>query len=272
MCRLVAYLGPPRPLAEIIIEPSHSLLEQSQHATEAKITVQGDGFGVAWYDQTRGPGLYRDVMPAWSDGNLPSLCRMIRSDLFLAHVRASTSGEVSRVNCHPFQFGAWTFMHNGQIPDIAEVRRDLESTLPDPLYAARRGTTDSELVFLLLLAHGLQDDPEMAVDRTLAQLRTTCQWGKGAAAARLTCVLSDGYRLFALRASSDGQAPTLYQQKRADGALILASEPLDDDPSHWTPLPEGSFAAFRPQEEAAVQTSRGTLLSAATPTITALEA
>ena len=85
MCRLAAYIGPSIPLARVIIDPAHSLLEQSQCATEAKITVQGDGFGFAWYDGDRGPGLYRDVLPAWSDGNLPNLCQMTRSNLFVAH-------------------------------------------------------------------------------------------------------------------------------------------------------------------------------------------
>lgn len=45
MCRLFAYLGPDIPLGQIVVEPSHSLLEQSQSATEAKLAVNGDGFG-----------------------------------------------------------------------------------------------------------------------------------------------------------------------------------------------------------------------------------
>lgn len=236
MCRLLAYKGPAIPLEDIIITPAHSLLEQSHHANEAKLAFQGDGFGIAWYDAGRGPGLYRDVLPAWSDGNLPSLCRMIRSDLFLAHVRASTSGETSRLNCHPFHHGSWTFMHNGQIPDIARVRRGLETRLPDELYAARRGTTDSELVFLLMLASGLETDPARAIVETLALLRATCRWGTGDDACRLTCVLSDGARLYAFRASSDSHAPSLYCRRQPDGALLLASEPLCGNAANWSRL------------------------------------
>ncbi len=131
MCRIAAYAGPSIPLENIIIRPKHSLLEQSQHATEAKLAVNGDGFGIAWYDDGPEPGLYRDVLPAWSDGNLTSLCRMVRSRLFLAHVRASTVGETSRQNCHPFTFGKWSFCHNGQVPHFPAIRRRLEAALPD---------------------------------------------------------------------------------------------------------------------------------------------
>ena len=135
----------------------------------AKLAVNGDGFGIAWYGLDEFPGLYRDVLPAWSDGNLISICRMIRSRLFLAHVRASTVGETSRTNCHPFTLGNWSFMHNGQIADIARIRRPLEASLPDRFYDARRGTTDSELIFLLALANGLEEHPHRAMEQTVVQ-------------------------------------------------------------------------------------------------------
>ena len=241
MCRLAAYLGPAIALGQIIVEPRHSLLEQSQHAAEAKLAVNGDGFGFAWYDRQREPGLYRDVLPAWSDGNLPSLCRMIRSRLFLAHVRASTTGETSRVNCHPFAHGHWTFMHNGQVPDIERIRRTLEGLLPDELYAQRRGTTDSELIFLLLLTHGLNDDPAAAVDAVLALLRQHSCYGQGRQAVKLTCVLSDGAAIYAFRHASDGQCPTLYMRPNAESGWTLASEPLDGVAENWQPLAPDLF-------------------------------
>jgi predicted glutamine amidotransferase len=234
MCRLAAYLGPAIALEEIIVAPDHSLLEQSQHASEAKLAVNGDGFGFAWYDEAAEPGLYRDVLPAWSDGNLPSLCRMIRSRLFLAHVRASTAGETSRVNCHPFAHKNWSFMHNGQVPDIHRIRRPLEAMLPDDLYALRRGTTDSELIFLLLLTFGLSDDPVSAVDKVLQTLVDQSCYGAGKDAVRLTCVFSDGQAVYAFRHASDDRHPTLYLQAGEGGGWTLASEPLDGDPVSWT--------------------------------------
>ena len=247
MCRLVAYLGQPVPISEVVIDPEHSLLEQSQHASEAKIAVQGDGFGFAWYDGSSGPGLYREVLPAWSDGNLLSLCRMIRSNLFLAHVRASTTGETSRMNCHPFAYDKHTFMHNGQVPNIDGIRRPLEALLPDDLYLARRGTTDSELIFLLLLANGLKDHPVEAVSRVIEILREQyANAGKVENAIRLTCVISDGVSLHCFRYSGDNKAPTLYAaQSKADG-WIVASEPLDATTNDWSPVEPSVFVTLSP--------------------------
>ena len=234
MCRIAAYTGPAIPLENIIVRPAHSLLEQSQHASEAKLAVNGDGFGIAWYGDSDTPGLYRDVLPAWSDGNLTSLCRMIKSHHFIAHIRASTMGETSRSNCHPFSHDNWSFCHNGQVPHYPVIRRKLEEALPDHLYGARRGTTDSEMIFLTMLANGLASDPQAALDATRAAIGPATDAGP----IRMTCVFSDGVRLYAYRFASDGQCPTLYLSGHLDnGGVALASEPLDGDTSNWTEVP-----------------------------------
>ena len=243
MCRLAAYSGPEIPLENIIVAPRHSLLEQSQGATEAKLAVNGDGFGIAWYGRGAQPGQYRDVLPAWSDGNLTSICRMVCSSVFLAHVRASTVGETSRVNCHPFTQGTWSFMHNGQVPEIDRIRRQLEATLPDNLYSARRGTTDSELLFLLLLANGLETAPKKACETVIAIIRAA--QGRVERPNRITCVFSDGHALYAFRHSCDRRSPTLYVSGKLDNqGRAIASEPLDRDRKNWSALPEDHFATL----------------------------
>lgn len=242
MCRLTAYSGPSIPLENIITRPVHSLLSQSQHATEAKLAVNGDGFGFAWYQEHQdNPGLYRDVLPAWSDGNLTSLCRMIRAPLFLAHVRASTSGETSRTNCHPFTFKRWSFCHNGQIPAYPGNRRVWEAQLPDQMYNARRGTTDSELLFLSLLAQGLEDNPQVAIAEMLNRLKAE----PGAGPNRITCVFTDGESLYAFRHASDDHAPSLYLSKQLDnGGTAFASEPLCGNHANWTEVPSDTLMIF----------------------------
>jgi predicted glutamine amidotransferase len=170
MCRLTAYLGPEIPLENIIVKPQHSLLIQSKNAEETKLAVNGDGFGVAWYTAKKKLGLFKDILPAWSDDNLPSLCQAIESSLFLAHVRASTTGTISRENCHPFTHANWAFMHNGAIGDFPVNRRQMESTLCDKYYCARTGNTDSELLFLMLLNNDLQEDPKSAIEKTINQI------------------------------------------------------------------------------------------------------
>lgn len=234
MCRIAAYTGPAIPLENIVVRPAHSLLTQSQHASEAKLAVNGDGFGIAWYGSDGALGLYRDVLPAWADENLTNLCRMVRSHHFIAHIRASTVGETSRSNCHPFRYENWAFCHNGQIPHFPRIRRRMEAALPDHLYAMRKGSTDSELIFLTLLANGLQDDPAAALRRTLDAIGPAASEGR----IKLTCVFSDGVTLYAFRNASSGVAPTLYVSGVLDnGGRAVASEPLCGTAAHWTALP-----------------------------------
>ena len=243
MCRIAAWSGPDIALEDIVIRPAHSLLVQSQHATEAKLAVNGDGFGIAWYGHGAEPGLYRDVLPAWADGNLVSLCRMVHSRRFIAHIRASTMGETSRANCHPFTHGRWSFCHNGQVPHFPRIRRTLESALPDALYHHRRGTTDSEAVFLTLLANGLDSDPARAWRATFDAIGTAGDEGP----IRVTCVFSDGDTLWALRWASDGKAPTLYlSDSFPGGGRAIASEPLCGDAARWQALPCGTLCALGP--------------------------
>jgi predicted glutamine amidotransferase len=244
MCRWAAYLGEPVFLEDIVTAPCHSLIAQSHHAQQAKTATNGDGFGIAWYGDRPEPGRYRDVLPAWSDCNLKSLCRQIRSHLFLAHVRASTGGATSRDNCHPFVSGRWSFMHNGQIGHFEAIRRRLEQSLPDALYDELTGTTDSELIFLLMLDEGLATDPQGAAQRAVARLLEAGRRAGVETPLKLTAAFSDGEQLYAVRFASAGSTPTLYAGTVKGGAgQCLVSEPLDGEEPNWMAVPEGSFVS-----------------------------
>ncbi|GJL81473.1 MAG: class II glutamine amidotransferase [marine bacterium B5-7] len=237
MCRIATYIGPTIPLQNIITGPKHSLLSQSRDAVESKVNLNGDGFGIAWYGQLNEPGLYREILPAWSDENLKNLCRMMQSHLFIAHVRASTIGETMRVNCHPFTLGKWSFAHNGQIGGFPLMQREMESLLPDDLYLARRGTTDSEILFLMLIHEGLEQCPISACRRVIDVLESKRSERSISSPLRLTFVFSNGNKLFGVRYASDQFSPTLYRSKCLDnGGISLASEPLDGDAENWIML------------------------------------
>ena len=208
MCRWAAYRGEPLYLEELVSSPAHSLIEQSHCATRAKTATNGDGFGIAWYGDHPEPGRYRDILPAWSDCNLKSIARQIRSPLFLAHVRAATGGGTRRDNCHPFVHGRWSFMHNGQIGDFEHLRRPMEAMLDNDLYTARTGSTDSELLFLLALQFGLEQDPLGAIAETLAFVERLAEHLERKVLVRFTAALSDGHDLYAVRYASDWPAPT----------------------------------------------------------------
>ncbi|MBA3447871.1 MAG: class II glutamine amidotransferase [Pseudaminobacter sp.] len=245
MCRWAAYLGPDVFLEDIVTAPCHSLVAQSHHALEARCATNGDGFGVAWYGQHPEPGLYRDILPAWSDPNLKSLCRQIRSGLFLAHVRASTGGATSRANCHPFVSGRWSFMHNGQIAEFDRIRRPLQSSLGDGLYGELQGTTDSELFFLLMLEEGLEADPFRAAGRATAKVIEAARQAGIEPSLRLTAAFADGETLYAMRYATDAHAPTLYAGSlQAFGGRCLVSEPFDPEGPSWQPIPPASFVTM----------------------------
>ena len=99
MCRWLAYSGSPITLESVLLEPKHSLIDQSLHARMGVETTNGDGLGVGWYGDSKDPGIYRSINPAWNDQNLRELAAHVKSPLFLAHVRASTGTAIQQTNC-----------------------------------------------------------------------------------------------------------------------------------------------------------------------------
>ncbi len=245
MCRFLAYAGPPIFLETLLIQPAGSLVAQSIAAREARTAVNGDGCGLGWYGEREEPGLYRGILPAWSDANLNSLCQQIRSSLFLAHVRAATSGEVSTANCHPFAYGRHLFMHNGQIPSYEALRRRVDALIPDDLYRHRKGTSDSEALFLAALGRGLGRDPARAFAAVIAEVSLLMAAGGVAREPlRFASVHSDGTVLHAFRWASDGTAPSLYWREEGEG-IVVASEPCGEA-AGWHQVPQASQLIVEP--------------------------
>jgi glutamine amidotransferase len=244
MCRWAAYTGTPIFLEEIVSLPGHSLIHQSHCATECKSAINADGFGLAWYGERDEPGLFRDILPAWSDPNLRSLTAQVKSGMFLAHIRASTGTATSRNNCHPFAVGKWCFMHNGQIGGYDRFRRNAEMLIPDDLYPNRKGATDSEALFLIALAEGLDQDPRGALERATARLEALSRQKGSTPHVRMTVAFSDGARLYAVRYATDDLAPSLYHRwSDARSGRAVVSEPLEAGEC-WDAVPPGSFCTF----------------------------
>ncbi|MFZ1815256.1 MAG: class II glutamine amidotransferase [Rhizobiaceae bacterium] len=254
MCRWVAYRGEPVFISDLVTAPSNSLIVQSHAAQECKTRINGDGFGLAWYGEREEPGLYRDVLPAWSDCNLKSLTSQIRSPLFMAHIRASTGSATSRQNCHPFACGKWSFMHNGQIGNFERVRRCLETQLDDAFYAQRAGSTDSEFLFLLMMQLAGEQRGEQVGEPDVAQAMgkavdiviSACRQTGIDPLVRLTAALSDGRSVYGFRYSSDAICPTLYLGQTGDNGVCLVSEPLDGESARWQSIPPGSIVEITP--------------------------
>lgn len=153
MCRLVAYLGRPTLLENVLVIPKNSIVMQSLHARETNLRTNGDGFGVGWYapQVSSDPALFTSISPAWNDRNLLNLTAKIKSPCFFAHVRSASSGGVTNYNCHPFVYGDWMLMHNGEISNFVGLKRHIRHLLEDDIYNWIKGDTDSEHLFALFL-------------------------------------------------------------------------------------------------------------------------
>jgi predicted glutamine amidotransferase len=260
MCRWLAYLGPAISLDTLVMKPEHSLVAQSLNAQRNITAVNGDGFGVGWYGDSQGPGVFRDTPPAWHDENLRHLAAHIRSPLFFAHVRATSGPEVQRSNCHPFKYENWLFQHNGSIGGFDRVRRVLDQAIAPQLYPNLRGSTDTERMFYLALSFGLRDDPPMALRRMVDFVEEAREAAGVEDPSRITLAASDGERIFALRYSTLQESHTLYHSRNihalrevggicedlSEDAVIVLSEPLDDVSEHWEEVPESSLLIVGP--------------------------
>ena len=249
MCRWIAYRGETTALEHYVTEPEHSLVSQSIHALESTASVNGDGFGMGWYSHHPEPGLYREIRPAWSDDNLRYLCRHLQSHLFFAHVRAATGTPITRPNCHPFAAGQWMFMHNGFVGSWSRLRRRVEAMIPDALYPARIGTTDSEAIFLAIMGAGI-DHPVAAAESVLARIGNLVDETDPPDRFRFTAALTNGRDVYAFRYALNDKANTLYYRE-SDRGIVIVSEPYDSH-KDWVAVPEGHVVVARHGERARV--------------------
>ena len=241
-------------LSELLYRPGHSLILQSYKARERAEPLNGDGFGVGWYapEVAPTPCVFTSVSPAWSNQNLRRLAEHVRSPLFFAHVRAASAGmEVSEANCHPFQYGRYLRMHNGEVASFARIKRRLRRSLPDRLYESVRGSTDSEHAFAVFLDRlGDTETPRAPRDLAQALVETVARMEEWTAEAGTDApsyynfAVTDGSGVAAVRYVSDpslepislyfrvvGEPPD--RRGAPDRAVMLASERLSERKGEW---------------------------------------
>jgi predicted glutamine amidotransferase len=264
MCRWIAYTGKPIYLDSLVTKPSHSLLVQSRHSqlnisnSGELRSINGDGFGIGWYDRRSTPGLYKEELPAWHNINLESLCHQVKSPMFMAHIRATTSGDIQRSNCHPFRYKNWLFQHNGHVSHFPALRRELQLSIAPELFPQLHGTTDSETFFLLAITYGLFKQPRLALQRMVNTVLQALKRIDANGVLNLSCAISDGKKLYALRFSHNEAAMTQFVSTDSDcleeftkakpqlpsGSTIVVSEPLDNISSKWNQIANNSFTTI----------------------------
>jgi glutamine amidotransferase len=220
MCRHLAWLGRPRTLASLVLDPPASLLVQSWAPRRQRYgTVNADGWGVGFFSPGRAePARWRSSRPLWADPSFASVAPVLSSGCVVAAVRSATVGmplEESAVA--PFTDGRWLLSHNGRVDRaVLPPVRDAESTV------------DSALLAALVFARGLD-----ALGTTVREIAAADP------RARLNLLAADGTRLLATT-----WGDTLSALVTAEGTA-LASEPWDDDPA-WTDVPDRHLVEATP--------------------------
>lgn len=213
MCRHLAWLGTPRSLAELMLEPPHGLLVQSYAPRRQKHgLLNADGWGAGFFDAADGsvPRRWRSPAPLWGDVSFASVAPVLISHCVVAAVRSATVGmPIEASATAPFTDGHWLLSHNGVV-DTAVL----------PTCSGSESACDSAVLAASIFARGVETLGEMVVE-----------FGAADPNARLNVLAANGTRLLATT-----WGDTLSMLHSADG-LVLASEPYDDDP-RWVDIPD----------------------------------
>lgn len=273
MCRLMAYKGTPIIIDELLYKPHNSLINQSINAKELEEPLNGDGFGIGWYNAeiSHEPATFVSLNPAWSNRNLKNLAPKIKTSCLVAHVRAASVGEVSEANCHPFQYKELLLAHNGGVEHFSRIKRSLRSQLSDDLYNWIKGQTDSEHIFAFLINRLVNIHQSITPESVTEAFEFTFGYIKELMSnhsikedAYLNMVVTNGHFVVATRyVTNPKEEPlTLYHSeggryvvengitrmeapKDNDQAVLVVSEKLTND-NHWTLIPNNHFVIVEP--------------------------
>jgi glutamine amidotransferase len=231
MCRHLAYLGPPLPLAALLLDPPHSLAKQSWAPKDMRRggVVNADGFGVGWYPPgADAPVRYRRDCPIWTDTALPALARATSAGAVLAALRNATVGmPVMETAAAPFTEGPWLFSHNGAVAGWPDSVVGLAETLPVRDLLTLDAPTDAAFLWALV-RHRLRAGTGLAesIVDTLHEIVAV------APESRLNLLLTDGRTVVAT-----AWWHALSVRVDPGTSTLISSEPLDDDPA-WRAVPD----------------------------------
>jgi glutamine amidotransferase len=220
MCRHLAWLGAPRSLASLVLEPPSSLLVQSYAPRRQRHgRVNADGWGVGfWAPGHPEPARWRSAQPLWGSASFGSVAPVVSAGCVVAAVRSATVGmPIEESAAAPFTDGRWLLSHNGRVDrSVLPAVRDAESTV------------DSALLASHVFARGLD-----ALGATVTEVAAADP------GARLNLLAADGTRLLA---TTWGDTLSLLV---TDEGTALASEPWDDDP-RWSDVPDHTLVEVTP--------------------------
>jgi glutamine amidotransferase len=151
VCRHLAYLGPPRPVRDFVLDAPHALVQQGRAPREMVVAKDNpDGWGVAWWPPGAvEPRRYRTTTVMWEDTAFTAGDE--KAVALLAAVRkASPNTTLDAVNNAPFvaesRVGPLAFSLNGHAFHATCEARVRGALAPGTPLA---GDTDSEVLFAL---------------------------------------------------------------------------------------------------------------------------
>lgn len=229
MCRHLAYLGTPRTLQALLIDPPHSLFRQSwEPARQTHGVVNADGFGVGWFaDADPVPARYRQGVPIWADPSFPDVARVTRSGAVLAAVRDATTGSATGTEAAaPYLDDNWLFSHNGAVTGYPKSVAKLAEEVPAADLLALESRTDAAFVWTLIRTRARAGTP---MDEAVASVVSDIA---ALTSARLNLLMMNDTTIVA---SVFGDSLSALS---GDGFTVVASEPYDDSPG-WVDVAEG---------------------------------
>ena len=157
MCRHLGWLGEPRSVSSLVVDPPYGLLVQSYSPRRQKHgLMNADGWGIGFFDGGDEPRRWRSAAPLWGDASFASVAPALRSGCVVAAVRSASVGMPIEASASaPFTDGRWLLSHNGLV-DRAVL----------PASAVAESTNDSALLAALIFDRGLD-----ALGDTIAEVR-----------------------------------------------------------------------------------------------------
>jgi predicted glutamine amidotransferase len=233
-----------------LLDSSDSLSVQSHR--------EPDGVGVGIFTPDGEPEVFKQPVAAYRDREFAREARDLTSRTFIAHVRFASTGGLLPENTHPFCQHGRLFAHNGVIEDLPTLERELGVAM-----SLVRGDTDSERLFALITKYAAgSGDVGSAITAAVGWVADNLPLYA------VNLVLTTPTELWALRYpdthelyvlprgsggpggedrlehASTAEAPGDVRVRSADlaaaPAVVVASEPMDDDPG-WRLLGAGEL-------------------------------